>query len=642
MRIARKMLLWLLPLSLVPLAVTSGLSYYLARTTSTELVGTSLQALALARKHEVEILLARDRERLELLASRTQLRKNLADFVQQPTEARRDQLCNMLRDSRDACPALGQILFALPSGQVVAATSPELVGIELAGSEWWGRALREAVVDAVHYDPGTRRLELSLAIPVQRDEHLLGVLVLRNDARDLRALTSGGTGLGQTGEVLMVRRLKNGQPAFLLPPRLAPLHRLSAADAHLPIVQALDGQQHLYLDAVDYRGERVLIATAWLPGPGWAMETKIDAREALADVRRLGQALLAINLGMALAATLAAALLARRLTAPVLQLRRHAEHLRQGDLSQQPALPGHDELGDLNRALNGLAAELDRLNRQTHETAQVMVAAVTEITGSTHQLAASATETATAVTQTTATVEEVRQTVQVASEKAGTVSQRAQRAASVAQSGSTAASATKAAMLRIREQMEVIAESILHLNEQLQTIGDINSTVSELAEKSNLLAVNASIEAAKAGEHGKGFAVVAHEVRNLATRSKGATGKVRSILHDIQAATSAAVMATEKGAKVVQEGVVTASDAGEAIANLAAEVTGSAQAATQIAASSREQFVGIDQVVSAMENIREASQRNAQAMKQVEEAAQRLHALSTRLRSLEVSTPPAR
>src|SRR5206468_6485887 len=91
----------------------------------------------------------------------------------------------------------------------------------------------------------------------------------------------------------------------------------------------------------------------------------------------------------------------------------------------------------------------------------------------------------------------------------------------------------------IQTQMESIADSVVKLSEQGQAIGEIIATVNDLAEQSNLLAVNASIEAAKAGEQGKGFAVVAQEVKSLAEQSKQATAQVRNLLNDIQKATSA-------------------------------------------------------------------------------------------------------
>src|SRR2546429_5481422 len=120
-------------------------------------------------------------------------------------------------------------------------------------------------------------------------------------------------------------------------------------------------------------------------------------------------------------------------------------------------------------------------------------------------------------------------------------------------------------MQGIRGQMSSIAESILSLSAQSQAIGAIIASVDDLAAQSKLLAVNAAIEAAKAGEQGKGFAVVAQEVKSLAEQSKQATVQVRKLLNDIQKATSAAVMATEQGNKAVEAGVKQSTEAGGSI-----------------------------------------------------------------------------
>jgi methyl-accepting chemotaxis protein len=189
-------------------------------------------------------------------------------------------------------------------------------------------------------------------------------------------------------------------------------------------------------------------------------------------------------------------------------------------------------------------------------------------------------------------------------------------------------------MARIRQQMDAIASSMGQLNEQSQAIGQIIATVEDLAVQSNLLAVNAAIEAAKAGEHGRGFAVVAQEVRTLAEQSRAATMQVRGILGDIQKAATAAVLATEQGSKAVDAGDRQAQVAGESIQALAGSVAESAQAATQIAASSQQQLVGVDQVASAMDSIREASTQNVASAKQLEAAARNLSELGQRLQRI--------
>jgi len=274
------------------------------------------------------------------------------------------------------------------------------------------------------------------------------------------------------------------------------------------------------------------------------------------------------------------------------------------------------------------------ITRQLRETIAQLSSSSAEILAMTTQVASGAAETATAVSETTTTVEEVKQTAQVSSQKAKYVSETAQKASQTSQAGRKSVEGAMEGMGRIREQTESIAESIVRLSEQSQAIGEIIATVNDLAEQSNLLAVNASIEAAKAGEQGKGFAVVAQEVKSLAEQSKQATAQVRTILNDIQKATSAAVLATEQGSKAVETGARQSTEAGESIRLLADSIVEAAQAATQIAASSQQQLVGMDQVALAMENIKQASTQNAASTKQAEMAAQNLHELGQKLKQM--------
>jgi methyl-accepting chemotaxis protein len=293
-----------------------------------------------------------------------------------------------------------------------------------------------------------------------------------------------------------------------------------------------------------------------------------------------------------------------------------------------------DEVGDLARAFRAMVDKLRQTTREIHEGVGVLASSSSEILATTTQVASGAAETATAVSETTATVEEVKQTAQVASQKAKYVSESAQKVAQVSLAGRKSVEDAIAGMHRIQEQMESIAESIVRLSEQSQAIGEIIATVNDLAEQSNLLAVNAAIEATRAGEQGKGFAVVAQEVKSLAEQSKQATAQVRTILGDIQKATSAAVLATEQGNKAVEAGVKQTGETGESIRLLAESITEAAQAATQIAASSQQQMVGMDQVALAMENIKQASVQNVAGTKQAEVAAQGLHELGERLKQL--------
>jgi len=250
------------------------------------------------------------------------------------------------------------------------------------------------------------------------------------------------------------------------------------------------------------------------------------------------------------------------------------------------------------------------------------------------QVSSGAAETASAVAETTATVEEVKQAATVSSEKALIVSHQSNESAEAAEDGRRAVDETLSGTRRTQEQMAIVAETIVRLSEQTQTVGDIIESVRDIAEQSNLLAVNAAIEAAKAGEHGRGFTVVAQEVRSLAEQSKSAVVQVQSILGDIQKATSSAVMAVEQVGSVVEASVRQSAESSEAIQAMADVAAESAQSAALIAASSQEQLAGMDQMVLAMSQINEAAAQNTGGTRQVEVEAHNLRDLGTQLRAM--------
>ncbi|MCX6693986.1 MAG: methyl-accepting chemotaxis protein [Methanomicrobiales archaeon] len=292
----------------------------------------------------------------------------------------------------------------------------------------------------------------------------------------------------------------------------------------------------------------------------------------------------------------------------------------------------------LRDALNSTGVELSRMmtliNKELYEGISVLSTASSEILTITQQLGAATSETATSVTETSATVEEVRKTTEVSHEKAKAIVEKAQRAGQVTQTGQKAVEAILLGMENIQRQMEAIAMTVVKLSEQSQAIGEIIATVGDIAEQSNLLAVNASIEAAKAGDLGRGFTVVAHEIRTLAGQSKQATAHIRTILTEIQRGISSTVLSTEQGGKTVATGVTLTADARGAIDLLAQSVTDASRASVQIAATSKEQVVGMDQIALAMENIRAAAQNTLEITRHVEKTAQDLHDLGLRLKEI--------
>lgn len=321
-----------------------------------------------------------------------------------------------------------------------------------------------------------------------------------------------------------------------------------------------------------------------------------------------------------------------RMTRSLKEMAGLARQIAKGDLSVDPTPQSEKDL--LGNAFLTMVVDLRKAMREIAEGIDVLAASTTEILATTKQVTTGAAETATSVTETTTTVEEVKQTAAVSSQKAKRVSESAHSVAQVALAGRKSVDSTIEEMTRMRSQMDLVAESIVRLSEQSQAIGEIVATVNDLADQSNLLAVNAAIEAAKAGEQGRGFAVVAQEIRSLAEQSKKATVQVRTILSDIQKATNGAVLATEQGTKAVEAGVKQAAQSGDSVKALAESVSEASQAATQIAASSQQQSLGMDQVASAMENIKIATTQNIAGAQQSEAAAQSLQDLGHKLKHL--------
>ncbi len=268
------------------------------------------------------------------------------------------------------------------------------------------------------------------------------------------------------------------------------------------------------------------------------------------------------------------------------------------------------------------------------EGARKLASSAAQISSSVSQMASITTETSSSITETVSTVEELLQTARLTSEKARDVAQSAHFAVQTSQEGENAIEETINKISTIRIEMESIGETVQRLNEQSLAIEDIIDSVRDLADQSKLLSVNASIEAAKAGEQGKGFSVVAGEIKSLSDTSREATQQVKNILEDTRKWIGAVVMATEQGSKAVAAGVKQSKLAGESIRSLGKSVMESADAATIIQSSNEQQTVGVDQVSSAMAYIDQAMRQNVTGLNQLEDAARQISDLGISLREL--------
>jgi methyl-accepting chemotaxis protein len=317
------------------------------------------------------------------------------------------------------------------------------------------------------------------------------------------------------------------------------------------------------------------------------------------------------------------------------------EQVVRGDLRQRLDVSGLSARTDgermlvrLGDAVNRMLDRLQDVVTEISDALQRIDADTNEILNATSHQIAMANEQDAVVTETTATVNEVRATVTETAERAQSVAETAQVSVDISRTGSDAVSQTISGMEIIRRRVEDIADNILVLSEHTQQIGEIIATVNNLADQSRMLALNASVEAARAGEEGKGFAVVALEVRNLADQNRDATVQVREILGEIQRATNAAVMVTEEGSKGVDHGQDLVNRAGGSIRDLAHAIEEEALAAMQIAASTRQQTIGMDQLTQAMRTIKHATTETLSTTMQVKSSVQNLRDVANRVNSV--------
>ena len=242
---------------------------------------------------------------------------------------------------------------------------------------------------------------------------------------------------------------------------------------------------------------------------------------------------------------------------------------------------------------------------------------------------------ASSVHQITTTIEELSSSSKQVNAKAESLAEQSKEALSVAFEGQKAIDRSISEMNLIKKNVAEIAEDVLHLSENTNQIGAIINVVGDIANKTDMLAVNAAIEAAKAGEHGKGFAVVASEVRSLADQSKKATEKITSLIQEIQNAVNSTVMTTEEGGKKVDSGVSDILEVGLTINNTIDTIKSTAEAANEIAIASRQESLATDQVAEAMVQINKGMQESSAETKDSILSIQQLRKLVDRRASRE-------
>ncbi|CAK0758392.1 methyl-accepting chemotaxis protein [Gammaproteobacteria bacterium] len=335
--------------------------------------------------------------------------------------------------------------------------------------------------------------------------------------------------------------------------------------------------------------------------------------------------------GLLIAGIIFVLLLQRSIAHPLRSFMTFIEQIGRGDLTGRVTITRGDEIGRLGAHLNQMVAGLREVAEQTRSATENLNAATIQIRASTQEQAAGVEEQLAAVQQTSATLDEITQSGVQISRRAKEVAVSADAAMVSSQAGLHAVEDTTHAMDAIREQAESVAENIVVLSEKTQAVGEIIISVNDIAERSHLLALNAAIEAVAAGEHGRRFSVVATEIKNLADQAKEATAQVRTILGDIQRGINSSVMLTEEAVKRIAFGKEHTDATQRNIQEMSGNIRESVQTFQQIVAATNQHQIGLEQVMVALQNIRQASKQTADTTRQLDGAAANLNVLSQQL-----------
>lgn len=301
----------------------------------------------------------------------------------------------------------------------------------------------------------------------------------------------------------------------------------------------------------------------------------------------------------------------RSITLPIKALTAIAEGFKNGDLSISLAEDKKDEFGLLAKHFNKATAKLSTMISSVKSSTDTLAANSENLSASITQIASNSREQSTRTTQAAAATEQLNTSFQSVAQNTVNAAESAKNAAELALKGGEVVNETIEGMNMIAESVKESAVSIEALGQNSGKIGEIVKVISDIAEQTNLLALNAAIEAARAGEQGRGFAVVADEVRKLAEKTSSATKEIVDMISMVQEDTNAAVKSMQSGTERVKAGVTLANKAGVSLQNIVSSVQSVTDMIQQIATAAEEQTATGGEISSNLESVANLTQQTA-------------------------------
>ncbi|WP_341522926.1 methyl-accepting chemotaxis protein [Pseudomonas sp. G.S.17] len=359
-----------------------------------------------------------------------------------------------------------------------------------------------------------------------------------------------------------------------------------------------------------------------------------DATDRIDSAVRAAKISMAISLLVAIiVAGLCGLFLMRSIMSPMQRIVQILEIMRTGDLSKRLNLDRKDEFGAVETGFNDMMTELTGLVSQAQRSSVQVTTSVTEIAATSKQQQATATETAATTTEIGATSREIAATSRDLVRTMIEVTTAADQASILAGSGQQGLARMEDTMHSVMGAADLVNAKLAILNEKAGNINQVVVTIVKVADQTNLLSLNAAIEAEKAGEYGRGFAVVATEVRRLADQTAVATYDIEQMVREIQSAVSAGVMGMDKFSEEVRRGMFEVTQVGEQLSQIIHQVQALAPRVLMVNEGMQAQATGAEQINQALVQLGDASSQTVESLRQASFAIDELSQVAVGLRS---------